>query len=203
MEDKRLNPKEDEMTVTFHIATDADDTCALAAVIPPNRLAAFLDTLRYESGRQGLSLLDCDGDLEVMLSDGFEARVCPLSLAVLARALDYDPAAISVIDDAQFRGRKITIWQREPGGPIEMCPSFTSDTDAEMRLPNSHAFALLESLGIIGWSMGERPVDDIRRELANPNTLDRMAGEDVAHYVPQLERLLASTIDQDARLIWV
>lgn len=191
------------MTVTFHIATAADDTRALAAMIPPDRLTSFLDILRYEGDRQGLSLFGEDSDLDAMLSEGFEARVCPVSLAPLARALDYDPAAISVIDEAQFRARKVTIWRNEAAGPIEMCPSLTTDTDAEMTLPNRHAFALLTSLGISGWSMGEQPVDDIRRELGNPHTLDRMAMENVAHYVPQLQRLLASAVDQEAaRLIW-
>lgn len=191
------------MSITFSIVTSADDSCDLYAVLASEQLTHFLDILRAESDRSNTVLLDGEGDLAAMLSDGFEARVCPVALAVLARVFDYDCAVIAVIDEAQFRRRKITIWRDKRDGSIKMCPSFTSDADAEMTLPTGHAFALLAGLGVETWTIGERPVRDIRRALAESATTRRMAAGKVAHYVPGLQRLLDTAhFDDSSRLAW-
>lgn len=191
------------MSITFSIVTAADNNCDLYAVLSPEHLTRFLDVLRAETDRTNAALLDCEGDLDVMLADGFEARVCPFSLAVLARAFDHDCTVIAVLDEAQFRQRKVTIWRDDSDGLIKMCPSFTSDADAEMTLPTGHAFALLAGLGVEGWTIGERRVDDIRRVLAEPSTSRRMAAENVVQYVPGLERLLETArFDETSRLAW-
>ncbi|WP_088183867.1 hypothetical protein [Sphingobium sp. Z007] len=91
---------------TFSIVTDADDTCALCATVRPDHLDGFLVLLRTEARHLNAPLLDCDGDLDGMLSDGFEARVCPFPLDHLARIFEHDPAVIT---------RKVTIWRQSPG----------------------------------------------------------------------------------------
>ncbi|WP_371421713.1 hypothetical protein, partial [Tardiphaga sp.] len=70
--------REDEMSITFSIVTSADDSCDLYAVLASEQLTHFLDILRAESDRSNTVLLDGEGDLAAMLSDGFEARVCPV-----------------------------------------------------------------------------------------------------------------------------
>jgi hypothetical protein len=76
---------------------------------PPARVAAgdlsaFLALLRAEGERLGLALVGSASAFST-----FEARVCPLALATLSRPFDHDPAVIAVLDEAQFRDRRITI----------------------------------------------------------------------------------------------
>lgn len=100
---------------TFSIVTDADDTCALCTTVRPDHLDGFLVLLRTAARHLNAPLLDCDGDLDGMLSDGFEALVCPFPLDHLARIFEHDPAVITVVEDAQRRARKVTIWRQSPG----------------------------------------------------------------------------------------
>src|SRR5204863_299916 len=80
---------EDEMSITFRIATAADDEARPMAVISARQLAAFRTFLRGEGERIGTVLLDPDAPEDAFLSYRFEARVCPIALASIARLFDF------------------------------------------------------------------------------------------------------------------
>ncbi len=84
------------MSIVFRISTEFDDRPATAATVNARQLAAFRALLRSEGERTGTRLIDPDGE-DALLADTFEARVCPLALAAIARIYDYATDAITVI----------------------------------------------------------------------------------------------------------
>lgn len=182
------------MTVTFQITTDADFSCGLSAPMRRDQLDMFLALLHAEGRRTGRSCFDAylDGeqDIESMLRDGFEVRVCPLAPASISPIFGHDPQAMTVFENAQSRGRKVTIWMDPQAASIMMCPSMTSDADAEFDLPIDEGLALLACLEMTDWNDRLRPADEIARKLAEPATRARMAAENLAVHIPLVERLL-------------
>ena len=83
------------MSITFRIATAADDQPGPVATINARQLAAFRAFLREQGERLGIALLDPDTDAERVLALNFEARICPLAIAAIARVFDYDEAVIA------------------------------------------------------------------------------------------------------------
>src|SRR3546814_10652049 len=71
----------------------------------------------------GLALIEPDE----VIGDSFEARVCPLALAAVTGVFDHDPAVISVVEKAQFRGRRISIHHCASTAEITMRAALTSD----------------------------------------------------------------------------
>ncbi|ARR57846.1 hypothetical protein HY78_30620 (plasmid) [Rhizorhabdus wittichii DC-6] len=191
------------MSITFRIATAADDLDGPTATINARQLAALRTYLREESVRIGTVLLDPDAAEDAFLSYHFEARVCPLALAALAKVFDFAPDVISVVEEAQFRSRRISVYRCERAGTIHMRMALTSDLGLELDLASSNAYALLESLGLRPDSVGEIPIETIRERLANPAIRRRAAEEGVAGYVERLDRLLATAdSDETSRLEW-
>ena len=134
------------MSVVFRIATAADDRDGPTATINARQLAAFRALLRVEGSRLGLALIDPDDDEETPLAYSFEARVCPLALASMARVFDFASDVVAVLDEAQFRSRRVSLSRSRPDGPVVMRPSITSDLGVELDLASGNAYALLESL---------------------------------------------------------
>lgn len=95
------------------------------APITDQGLAGFVAMMRAESRRLGVPLLEPGGSRTPTV---FEARVGPLALACLARPFDHDPAAIAVLDEAQFRGRWVSI-DVDAGGDATLAVSARSDAD--------------------------------------------------------------------------
>lgn len=191
------------MTISFRIATAADDVDGPVAEISTAQLADFCSLLRGEGRRLATSLIDLDDDNESPPTWGFEVRVCPVSLATLAATFEFDPQVIAVLDEAQFRARRVSIWRVGAEGPYRMRPSITSDLAVELNLANGNAYALLESLGLSADSVGEAPIEEVRERLANPAIRRRMAAHNVTHYADPLERLLASAgMDERSRFEW-
>ena len=187
------------MSVLFRIAVPADDTTDPQAVITARQLAAFRRYLRSEGDRTGIALIEPDE----YLGDSFEARVCPLALAAVTAQFNHDPAVISVVEEAQFRGRRIAIHHDADAAAITMRVALTSDCGLELDLAYGNAYALLEALEIEAESVGEIALDTLRTRLSDPSTPARAAVRHVTHYLPRLERLLASANDlDDARLVW-
>lgn len=194
---------EDEMSITFRIATAADEINGPVAIITARQFAAFRDYLRVEGLRSGIVLLAPDSADDDYLSYHFEARICPLALASVARVFGYDVDVITVVEEAQFRGRRISVYRDEGAGTIAMRVSLTSDLGLELNLANGNAQALLESLGLRPDSFGEIPIASIRDRLANPAIQRRVGTEGMSDYVARLDRLLASAeADDSARLEW-
>ncbi|AOH87096.1 hypothetical protein AWL63_23225 (plasmid) [Sphingomonas panacis] len=191
------------MSITFRIATAADDRDGPIATITARQLAAFRTYLREESVRIGAVLLDPDGAEDAFLSYHFEARVCPLALASVTKVFEFATDVISVVEEAQFRSRRVSIYRREPTATINMRVALTSDLGLELDLASSNAYALLESLGLRPDSVGEIPIDTIRTRLANPAVRRRAAEDGVTGYVERLDRLLTLAVTGDScRLEW-
>lgn len=191
------------MSITFRIATAADDRPGPRAVINARQLAAFRTFLREESVRSRTVLLDPDAAEDAYLSYHFEARVCPLPLAAIARVFDFDADVIGVVEEAQFRCRRVSVWRDEPAGTIAMRVALTSDQGLELDLASGNAEVLLESLGLTPDSIGEIPVDTIRERLANPAVRRRAAAEGITPYLDRLDQLIGlADADETSRLEW-
>src|SRR3546814_2219973 len=104
---------------------------------------------------------------DAFLSYSFEAGVCPLELASVTGVFDFDTAVISVVEEAQFRVRRVSIHRDEAAGTINMRVALTSDLGVELDLASGNAFALLESLGLHPDSVGEITIAAMRERLTN------------------------------------
>lgn len=187
------------MSILFRISEPADDTPSPTAIITARQLAGFRRFLRSAGDRLGIALLEPDE----YLGDSFEARVCPLALAAITRPFDHDPAIIAVIEEAQFRGRRIAIHHCPGDAQITLRVAITSDQGVELDLACGNAYALLEALAIEADSVGEIGLDQLRDRLSDPATPSRAVLRGVDHYLPRLERLIASARERDdARLAW-
>lgn len=187
------------MSILFRIAVPTDEALEPIAVITARQLAVLRRYLRTESDRMGLALIEPDE----IIGDSFEARVCPLALAAITGLFGHDPAVISVVEEAQFRGRRVSIHHSRTAADITMRVALTSDCGLELDLAYGNAYALLEALGMDADSVGEIPLDQLRSRLADPATPTRAAERGVGHYIPRIERLLASATDADeARFAW-
>lgn len=191
------------MSITFRIATAADDRTGPTATINARQLAAFRTYLREEGQRLAMTLLDPDAVADEYLSYHFEARVCPLALAAIARVFDFATDVIAVVEEAQFRARRVSVYRCDRAGTINLRVALTSDLGLELDLASSNAFALLESLGLRADSVGELPIDMARDRLANPAVRRRAEEEGVTGYIERLDRLLATAQrDDTSRLEW-
>ena len=191
------------MSITFRIATAADDEARPMAVIAARQLAAFRTFLRGEGERIGAVLLDPDAPEDAFLSYRFEARVCPLALASIARLFAYAADVITEVEEAQFRGRRVSVFRDEAAGTINLTVALTTDMALELDLASNNAFALLESLGLGAESVGETAIETIRERLASPAVRRHAAEQGVAHHIERLERLVAAAApDESCRLEW-
>lgn len=191
------------MSITFRIATTADDQPGPRAIINARQLAAFKTFLRAESVRTGILLLDPDAAEDEFLSYHFEARVCPLALAAIARLFDFQTDVISVVEEAQFRCRRVSVYRTEETGTINLRVALTSDLGLELDLASANAVALLEGLGLRPDSVGEIPIDTVRARLVNPAVRPRATEHGVAVYLDRLAQLLATgDADDTSRLEW-
>lgn len=183
------------MSILFRIAVPADDTLAPLAVITARQLASLRRVLRAEGDRIGIALIEPDD----IIGDSFEVRVCPLALAAVTAIFDHDPAVISVVEEAQFRGRRVCVHHNSSAAEITMRVALTSDSGLELDL----AYALLEALGMDPESVGEIALSRLRERIADPATSRRAMRFGVEQYLPRLKRLAESADGtDDARLAW-
>ncbi|WP_371424523.1 hypothetical protein [Tardiphaga sp.] len=191
------------MSITFRIATAADDQPGPIAKINARQLAAFRIFLREESVRTGTLLLDPDAAEDEFLSYHFEARVCPIALAAISRVFEFQADVIRVVEEAQFRCRRVSVYRIEETGTINLRVAPTSDLGLELDLASANAIALLDGLGLRPDSVGEIPIDTMRARLANPAVRRRAAQHGVATYLARLDQLLAiAAADDTSRLEW-
>lgn len=187
------------MSILFRVAVPGDEHPTPAAIITARQCAVFRRFLRDEGTRINIALIEPDE----VLGDSFEARVCPLALAAVTRLFNHDLAVINVVEEAQFRGRRIAIHHNALATEITLRVALTSDCGLELDLACGNAYALLEALGMDADSVGEISLDLLRNRLADPTTATRAAERGVDHYLPRMERLVASATDvEEARLAW-
>lgn len=181
------------MTITFRIDDGHAGMDPTPAIVTPEQLASLRDLLADRSERMQVQLAFVDHDDPDDGSFAFEARVCPLSLASVAACFDHDPAVIAVLDEAQFRGRRIRLSRDAArGDAIRLALSWSHDAAPELNVANGNAYALLETLGLDAESVGEIPVDELRDRLTDPRIRRRLDGDPwLARYVPRLVAMAA------------
>ncbi len=192
------------MTITFRIDDGHDTHAVRPAEISPRQLVALSDYLRAQSERLGLSLIDHEWGTIDEPEFAFEARICPLPLASLSAVLDHADAAIAVLDEAQFTGRRIRVRRDENIGLVMIEVAWTHDSAPSLNVANGNAYALLESLGLDADSCGEIPLAELRRRLTDP-VIHRRLGDDphLSRYLPSLVAMARSTgVPVEACLAW-
>lgn len=121
------------MSTQFRIAVPADELTDPVAVVTARQLAAFRGFLRAEGDRLGLQLLEPDK----YPGESFEARVCPIALASITARFDHDPAVIAVVEEAQFRARRVSIHRDRAAAEIRMRVALTSDRCLDATSPGA------------------------------------------------------------------
>lgn len=180
------------MTITFRVDDGHNILSPSPAVITPDQLGALRDLLNDHSARTETAMVVPVYGEPACGSFEMEARVCPLALASVARCFDHDPAVIAVIDEAQFRGRRVRIWQEGRTGDIRLGLGLNPDGAPELEVANGNALALLASLGLDEETCGAIPMSQLRQRLMDPR-IRRRLDEDphVSRYVDALTTMAA------------
>src|SRR3546814_17851482 len=131
----------------------------------------------------GLALIEPDE----VIGDSFEARVCPLALAAVTGVFDHDPAVISVVEEAQFRGRPISIHHCASTAEITMRVALTSDCVIAPDLLYCNAYELLKALGMATDSDGEIPLEQVRNLSPHPEPPAPAATRRTPHFHPRTQ----------------
>ena len=92
------------MSMIFTVPDDTDMS-RQTATITTCQLSAFRTIAALHEERFGITIIDPVG--RGFASRAFDARVCPLALATIATAFDYDLALITLVEEAQFHRRLI------------------------------------------------------------------------------------------------
>ena len=192
------------MTITFRVDDGHNVLSPSPAVITPDQLGALRDLLGRHVVRSGVAMvIPIHGD-PAAGSFEIEVRVCPLALASIARCFDWDPAVITVVDEAQFLGRRARIWQSQPGGDIRLGLGLNPDAAPELEVANGNAYAILASLGLDEESCGAVPMSEVRERLMDPR-IRRRLDEDphMTRYVEALTTMAAlKPVDGEYHLAW-
>ena len=184
------------MSITFALNVVAD-SIAKPATITARQLAAFRAFARARG-----ELLDIEDD-DPILACSFEARVCPWALASICAIFDHDEAVIAVVEEAQFRGLNIRIWQDDATRSIRMVVASTPDGSTEMNLANANAYAVLETIGLGDDCCGEVALDDLSSRLADPTIRDAMTRSGLHGYLSRLDGLAQCGIEnEEVRMVW-
>ncbi|MDX3911171.1 MAG: hypothetical protein QHC67_15330 [Sphingobium sp.] len=191
------------MTVQFRIMPSNVSDPLPRAQINARQLSAFRDFLRSEGARTHTALLDPEREAQAHLAYAFEARICPIALATLARLFDYDEAVISVFEEAQFRGRRVAVRRDEEAGAILLQVGTTADHDRALYLDPHDAGALLDALGLPVDPGGTIDARWLRDKLADEAVRATVARAGLAAFLNQIDHLVASAAtDPFANLAW-
>lgn len=192
------------MTITFRIDDGHGILLPSAAIITSDQVGALRDLLSEQALRIGFAMLiqvhgvTGDGSFE------FEARVCPLALAVVSKCFDHDPAVISVLDEAQHLGRRVRVWQDDRRSDIKVGLASNPDAAPELEVATANGLALLESLGLDRESAGVLPMTELRQRLMDPRIRRRLNSDPgMTLYVETLTIMAAmKPVDGEYHLAW-
>lgn len=192
------------MTITFRIDNGCHAREPSPAIITDHQLGTLRAVLTAQSERLHVPLIlpeygdPTEGDFS------FDARVCPLALAVVSACFDHYPDAITVIDEAQFQGRRVRVWRSGPTGDIHFSLSSNPDAAPGLEITNADAYALLETLGLEPEGMGMIPLAELRNLLTDPGIRRRLNRDpDLCRYMPTLTAMAElETIEEDLNLAW-
>ena len=199
-----ISTREVAMTITFRVDDGYDTTSPVPAVINPHQLGSLRDLLAEHASRLGTELPTPDYDDPEDGTFAFEARVCPLALASLSACFDHYDAVIAVLDEAQFRARRIRVSRDDPHGDIRLALSSNPDAAPGLNAANGNAYALLETLGLEPDSVGAVPLAELRQRLTDPRIRRRLDGDhQLTRYVSALVAMAAvKPIDGELSLAW-
>jgi hypothetical protein len=96
------------MSRNIRTAHTDDKHAGLNVIIAPHTFTSFRQFLADEEQRTGFHLAS-QGCAQRLVLPAFEVQVRPFALATFARIFDYDEAMISLIEEAQFRLRCLTV----------------------------------------------------------------------------------------------
>ena len=178
------------MTITFTFRSNLP-VQAKPAIITARQLAAFRSFARDHGQLVG-----------GFLAYGFEARVCPLSWATIARLFDDSEAVIAVVEEAQFLGLNVRFWKDNAAAAIMMGVATTPDGSRSLILNDAAADALLETLGQRGNVLGDIDVPELARCIANPATRRHLGHNGLSDILDHLDAVVKQPPFADTRLVW-
>lgn len=192
------------MTITFRIDDGLDTMLPTPAVITTDQLGSLRDLLAEQGERLGFCLLFPEHGEVSEAAFAFQARVCPVALAMVSRCFDHDPSVIAVLDEAQFLGRRVRIWRMGWSGDIRLGLASGLDDVPELEVANGNAYTLLETLGLDPDSVGELPIAELRQRLSDPRVRRRLDGDaQLCRYVPTLLAMVkAKPTISEVSLAW-
>ena len=193
------------MTITFRIENGNSILPPKAAIITPDQLGSLRDLLAELSLHSGSALLlpvaGVTGDPAFEL----EARICPLALAVVSKCFDHDVDVIAVLEEAQYLGRRVRIWQEQRGGDIRIRLSLTPDIAPQLAVTEASAMALLDRLGLDRKRAGAVTMTELRDRLTDPRIRRRLdADPALADSVETLTAMAAlKPVEGEYMLAWI
>ena len=185
------------MTITFQLRSKTTPTVK-PAVVTIEQLATF----RAFAKTYGFIVGVFDDEAFRYLDHGFEARVCPWSLATLARLFGNQEAVIAVIEEAQFLGLTVRFWRDAESESIKMVVSSTPDGAWSMYLSNANAHHLLDALGKDCEAFGQIELDELNTIIADQPTRRNLAHSGLATYVEQLDQMIRTGSEDSQHLVW-
>ena len=187
------------MSITFTIAAPLTGIAVQPARIDARQLAAFR-AFAHENGALTGSHRSLDPGFPAY---DFEARVCAWSLSTLSSLLGYDEAVIAVLEEAQFRGRRVLFARNETTGELTVAVAATLDAAADIMLNSPDADDILDALRL-DLEPGQLSGDELRAKLKDPHTIERLWRAGLHRYLPRLDTLAAIQIEDDeTHLVWV
>ena len=191
------------MIITFRIENGNGILPPKDAVITPDQLGSLRDLLAEQSIWLGFTLLlpihGVTGDPSFEL----EARTCHLALASVSRCFDHD--VITILDEAQYLGRRVRVWQDRPGGDIKIRLSLTPDAAPQIPISEATAMALLDSLGLDRKRDGVVAMTELRDRLTDPRIRRRLDADPAM--APHVETLTAMArlkpVEGENMLTWI
>lgn len=179
------------MSIRFRVDDGFNPLTITPAIINSDQLGELCRLLAAESDRHQMALTFPEHGSPVEHSFSFSARVCPLSLASVSACFDHYPGVITVLEEAQFRGRRIRVWRSEADRDIWLGLSSDPDAAPALEVSSQSGVAILEMLGLDGSeTMGAIPIDELRRRLSDPSIYRRITNEPgLERYLPHLTEM--------------
>ncbi len=193
------------MSIRFRIDDGFNPLTVTPAIINIDQLGELCRLLAAESDRHQMALSFPEYGSPIEPTFAFSARVCPLSLASVSACFDHYPAVITVLEEAQFRGRRIRVWRSDAGRDIWLGLSSDTDTAPALEVSSQSGIAILEMLGLDGSeTIGAIPLDELRRRLSDPSIYRRISHEpDLERYLPHLtEMARVKALEGAPHLAW-
>ena len=193
------------MTITFRIENGNSILPPKAAVITPDQLGSLRDLLAEISLHSGCAMLVPIAGVTGDPTFELEARICPLALAVVSKCFDHDVDVIAVLEEAQYLGRRVRIWQERRGGDIRIRISLTPDAAPQLAVTEANGMKLLDRLGLDRRRAGAVAMTELRDRLTDPRIRRRLDADlDLANTVETLTAMAAlKPVEGEYMLAWI